>query len=161
MTPVTGMRHGFRAARALVAEMARTSPIKSASGAVLLVVLTLTEGAGLLLLAPLLELVGVVEENPLPRAAGWLESGLSVVGLKPTLGSVLLLFVAIAGTRTLAQRLQARLTASVREELTNDCRIRVYRAMAAAEWRYLVTRSPSEFAHTLTNEVGRVGLAVS
>lgn len=161
MTAGSATHSRFRAARALMAEMAATSPRRAAAGAVLLLVLTVTEGAGVLLLAPLLELVGVMEDNPLPRAVGWLDAVVGAVGVTPTIGSVLLLFVGIAALRALFQRWQSRLIAGVREELTSATRTRLYRAMAAAEWRFLVTRTPAEFAHVLTSEISRVGQAVT
>jgi ATP-binding cassette subfamily C protein len=149
------------AIESVVAEMARTSPYKTAASVVLMLVLTLTEGASLLLLAPLLELVGVMEQNPLPSAAGWLVRGLGSIGVEATLGSVLLLFVSLAGIRAVARRAEARLVASVREELVSAYRLRIYRAMSGAEWRFLVTRTPSEFGVALTSEIGRVGTAVT
>ena len=149
------------AIESVVAEMARTSPYKTAASVALMLVLTFTEGASLLLLAPLLELVGVMEENPLPSAAGWLVSGLGSIGVEATLGSVLLLFVALAGIRAAARRTEARLVASVREELVSAYRLRIYRAMSGAQWRFLVTRTPSEFGVALTSEIGRVGMAVT
>jgi ATP-binding cassette subfamily C protein len=145
----------------LMAEAARTSPRKTAASAVLMLVLTLTEGAGLLLLAPLLELVGVMEQNPMPRAAGWLDRAFASVGIEVTLGSVLLLFVALAGALTMLRWVEARLVAGAREDLASAYRNRIYRAMAAAEWRFLVTRTPAEFAHVLTSEIGRVSKAVT
>ena len=147
----------FRDLPVLLRELVRTSPREAAESAVLLLVLTFTEGVGLLLLAPLLELVGVVEENPMPQPAGWLASILATVGATPTLGSVLVLFVAIASVRVVLQRRQSRLSAAARENLTAAYRLRIYRAIAAAEWRFLVTRTPSDFVHTLTTEVARLG----
>jgi ATP-binding cassette subfamily C protein len=149
------------AIESVVAEMARTSPYKTVASVMLMLVLTFTEGASLLLLAPLLHLVGVVEENPLPNAAGWLVSGLGSIGVEATLRSVLLLFVSLAGIRAVARRTEARLVASVREELVSAYRRRIYRAMSSAQWRFLVTRSSSEFGVALTSEVGRVGMAVT
>jgi ATP-binding cassette subfamily C protein len=151
----------FAAIRSVLREMARTSPYATAASVALMLVLTFTEGAGLLLLAPLLELVGVVEANPLPNAAGWLVRGLALIGVETTLASVLLLFVLLAVARALARRLETRLVASVREELVSAYRHRIYRAMSMAQWRFLVTRTPSEFAVALTSEIGRVGMAVT
>ncbi len=146
-------------ARALLGEMIRTSPREAAGAAVLLLLLTATEGASVLLLAPLLELVGAVEENPLPRAQGWVTAVLGTVGVESSLASVLLLFVAIAVARAVIQRAQALLTTSMRENLTEAFRLRVYTAMAGAEWRFLVTRTPSDFMHVIITEAGRVGVA--
>jgi ATP-binding cassette subfamily C protein len=147
--------------RLFVAEIARTSPYSMAAALVLMLILTLTEGASLLLLAPLLELIGVVEESPLPRAGGWLVDGLARVNLSPTLGTVLILFVIFAALRAAARLIQSRLVATVREELIATYRRRLYRAMTGAEWRFLVTRTPSEFAITLTSEIGRIGSVVT
>ena len=158
---MTGARSVFGRILAVGREFVRTSPREAAVGAVLLLVLTFTEGVGLLLLAPLLQLVGVVEQNPLPRPAGWLERGLALVGAEPTLGSVLLLFVAIAAVRVVLQRWQAHFSAAARENLTAAHRVRLYRLIAAAEWRFLVTRTPSDFVYSLTTEIGRIGAAAS
>lgn len=149
----------FAAIRSIVTDMFATSPYRTAASVVLMLVLTFTEGASLLLLAPLLAMIGVVESNPLPNASGWLVSG--AIGFPATLGSVLLLFVVLAGTRSLARRLEAGLVASVREELVRTYRRRIYRAMSGAQWRFLVTRTPSEFGVALTSEIGRVGMAVT
>jgi ATP-binding cassette subfamily C protein len=151
----------FAATRSVVEQMVSTSPYKTAATVLLMLVLTFTEGASLLLLAPLLELVGVMEENPLPSAVGWLVQQLSTIGLEVTLASVLVLFVSLAGVRAVARRIESSLVASLREDLVRAFRLRIYRAMSGAQWRFLVTRTPSEFAVALTSEVGRVGMAVT
>src|SRR5262245_60374587 len=102
-------KRSIESARALLFELVRTSSREAIGALVCLTLLTISEGAGLLLLAPLLELVGVVEESPLPRAGGWVASGFASIGLEPTLGSVLVLFVAITAVRTIALRVEVRL----------------------------------------------------
>ena len=126
----------------------------------LMVVLTVTEGATLLMLAPLLELVGVVE-NPLPSAQGWIATVLAAGGFEPTLASVLLLVVVVAAARAVARRLESRLVATLREDLVRAYRLRLYRAVSSAQWRFLVTRTPAEFGIALTSEIARVGTTVS
>lgn len=155
------IRRSIAASRALAAETWRVSRREAVLGAALLIALTFMEGAGILLLLPLLELVGVVHENPLPRAAGWLDAVLGVAGLTPTLASVLALFVVIAGCRSLLRRWQLRLTSALRENLASAYRIRLYDAIASAEWRFLATRTPADFVHALTGEVNRVGAAAT
>lgn len=153
-------RATFQTAGALASDMAARSPRHAAEAVMLLLVLTIAEGAGVLLLPPLLELAGVMEVNPLPRPAGWLQSGLSAIGARPTLGPVLVVLVALAALRAVAERRQSRLVSVLREDLVSAYRLRLYRAMVAAEWQILVTRTPSEFAHALTAELTRVGSAV-
>lgn len=149
------------ALRELLSDVIRVSPRNTAVGVTLLFVLTLTEGASLLLLGPILEQVVVIEENPLPRAEGWLSAALGWVGASVSLGPVLSLFVAIAGVRALVQHASIRALVAVREEVVESYRSRLYRAIASAEWRFLVTRAPSHFVHALTGEINRVGQVVS
>ena len=99
--------HILRPVRSLVALMAATSPYKTAASALLMLVLTFTEGMTLVLLAPLLGLVGVVEQNPLPRARNWLDSAFGAIGLEVTLGTALLLLVGVTVLRTVARRWEA------------------------------------------------------
>jgi ATP-binding cassette subfamily C protein len=152
--PVTALRE-------LMADIIRVAPRDTALGVTLLCVLTLTEGAGLLLLGPILEHGVVIQENPLPRAGGWLEEAFGAIGVPVTLGSVLLLFVAIAAVRAVTLHWSTRALVAVREEVVESYRSRLHRAIATAEWRFLVTRAPAHFVHALTGEVSRVGQVVS
>jgi ATP-binding cassette subfamily C protein len=147
----------FKMLRRLVVEMVATSPGKVVGSILLTVALSLTEGAGLLLLIPLLGLVGIGQNAGAPRAAEWLQALFARFHVTPTLSGVLVLFVAIAGLRSLLQRSQLRLNAAVREDITEAMRSRLYQAIVGAEWKFLVTRRPSEFAHVLAGEIGRVG----
>ena len=147
--------------RKLAAEIITTSPRKAAASILLTVSLSVCEGVSLVLLMPLLGLVGIEEPTSMPRVAGWFASALAVVGLTPTLGNALVFFVSVAGLRALLTRWQSSVNAGVREDLTNSMRVRVYRAIARAEWKFIVTRRPSEFVHVLGGEIARIGSAAS
>lgn len=149
------------ALRELIVDVIRVAPRNTMLGVALLVVLTLTEGAGLLLLGPILERVVLVHENPLPRAEGWLHAALGAVGVDVTLGSMLLLLVAVAAVRMLAQHWSTNALVAMLEDVVESYRSRLHQAVAAAEWRYLVTRAPSHFVHALTGEISRVGQVVA
>ena len=103
----------------------------------------------------------VVEENPLPRMEGWLETLFGWFGSHPTLGSVLLLYVGVAGGRALLQQWRTRLVTALREDLIYRYRRRLSAAINGAEWRFLVTRTPSELVYGLTNEINRIGPVVT
>ncbi|HYE84977.1 MAG TPA: ABC transporter ATP-binding protein [Vicinamibacterales bacterium] len=149
--------HLTRTLLSLCREMRRAAAVDSLVCLGLSVALALTEGAGLLMLMPLLELVGVIEGSPVPSVSAWIAFPLAAVGLVPTLGTVLLLFVGTATTRSLVQRWQTRLQGRVREEVGAALRVRLYQAIAEAEWRFLVSRPAYHFVHALTSEVGVIG----
>jgi ATP-binding cassette subfamily C protein len=145
--------------RKLTAEIMATSPRKAVASIILTVALSVTEGISLLLLVPLLGLVGIEEPSSMPRVAGWFTWLFATVGLTPTLGGALVFFVSVNGLRALLTRWQSSVNAGVREDVTNSMRVRVYRAIARAEWKFIVTRRQSEFVHVLDNEISRVGAA--
>ncbi len=149
----------LRRLQVFAAEMVATSPRKVMLSIALTAGLSLTEGVSLVLLMPLLGLVGVGQGNNMPSVLRWFEAGLATVGMKRTLGGVLILFVAIAGFRAILQRWQAGISAGMREDFAAAMRIRVHRAVLGAELKFLVSRRPSEFVHALTGEIERLGAA--
>lgn len=159
MTAVDSRRGLIRGAQALVREMIATSPRQAVSGVFLLLLLAGTEGAAIVLLQPLLELIGVVDESPLPRASRWLRPIFAFAGVEPSLASVLGLFIGVSAVHALVLALQARVAATLRENLIASYRVRMYRALASAQWRFLVTRKPSQFMHMMVNELVRMGAA--
>lgn len=159
MTP--DVRTRLTTVRELIKEVIATSPRDIAAAVLILLMLTAVESIGLVMLAPLLEYVGVVEENPLPRAQSIVETAMTAVWVEPSLGSLLLLYVAVAGVRAGLQRWYLRCSQRARENLIAAKRTSLYRAIAAAEWKFLVTRPPSEFMHALVSEIARIGSAVS
>lgn len=158
---MTTRLRAVQVAAELIREIAAAQPLTAAAAAVMLVVLTFTEGASVLLLAPLLETVGVMEESPLPRATDWITRTLAVAGLEVSLGTLLALLILVTALRTAARRWVAGFVAAVREDMMASRRDRLYRAIAAAEWQYLVSKAPAEFANALTGEMIRVGTAVT
>jgi ATP-binding cassette subfamily C protein len=149
----------LRILRRLAGEIIATAPRKAAASIVLTLALSVTEAVSLLMLVPLLGLVGVEESTSTLKAGEWLAWAFASLGMTFTLGSVLILFVSVAGLRALLVRWQVSVNAGVREDVTANIRVRLYRAIARAEWKYIVTRRPSEFVNALVNEIGRIGTA--
>jgi ATP-binding cassette, subfamily C, bacterial len=147
--------------REIVREIIAASRRRAVLVVAVLLFITFAEGAALVLLAPLLEYVMVIEENPLPRMEGWLETLFAQFGSQPTLGSLLLLYVAIAVVRAGLQQWRTVLVTAMREDLIYRYRRRLSEAIYAAEWRFLVTRTPSELVYGLTSETNRVGPIVT
>jgi ATP-binding cassette subfamily C protein len=120
--------------------------------------LSVLEGAGLLLLIPLLQLVGLdTSQGTIGRIGDGVARMLGAAGVPVSLGVVLLIYVAVAAAQSSLQRWHAILTVAVRQDVLTHVRTRVYRAIAAAEWAFFVRQRASTFAHVLTVEVDRVG----
>lgn len=145
--------------RNLLVETAGTSPLKAVASVILTIALGLTEGLSLVMLMPLLSLVGIEEPSSMPRVSGWLESLFALFEKEPTLSGVLVVFVLVATVRGVLAQLQSKVTLALREDITRGIRVRVYRAIAAAEWKFIVTRRQSEFVRVLGSEIARIGTA--
>ena len=133
------------------------SPRAAAESALVTLSLSATEGIGLLLLVPLLQLVGVdAQRGPLSRVVELFGAAFQTVGIRPSLGIVLAVYVAIVALQTVLQRRQAVLTAVLEHDLVTTMRIRLYRAIAGASWSYLAGSRSSHYTQLLTDEVGRL-----
>lgn len=112
----------------------------------------------MLLLVPLLEIVGVSAGHS--GVAGVVEGirrWLGLAGLSLTLGTVLVLFVAVNVAQALLQRAQTHQRAIIEHRFKHALRCRLYRAMVNAQWAYLATIRSARFSHALTGELDRVG----
>lgn len=154
MTPIQSVRN-------LLREIFTISPRKAILGVALTIALGVTEGVSLVMLMPLLGLVGIEQPSTMPRVEGWLTSLFALFEREPTLGGALLIFVLIAAVRALLSKWQSALSVGLREDITTALRMRIYRAIAGAEWKFIVTRRPSEFVRVLGSEIARFGTAAS
>jgi len=148
------------ALRRLVAEITTAAAGKASASVALTLALSVTEAASLAMLVPLLAMVGIGESAVMPEAVDdWFAGAFDSMNVRPTLGSALALFAGVAALRAILMRWQLLVNSSLREAVTASVRVRLYRALAGAEWTFIVTRQPSEFVNALTDQVGRVGSA--
>lgn len=120
----------------------------------LMALVAVTEGIGLLLLLPLLELVSGGDSalvGGVPILAVWL--GGDGLGL----GWVLVLFVALVSCRALLVRWRELQLNAIQLGFTNHLRTRLYAAIGKASWSYLMQCRSTRMAHVLTVDIDRVG----
>ena len=159
--PAHEREHALKTLRQLAAAVFRSSPRKAIVSVIATLALVATEGGGVLLLMPLLALVGVdAGTSTIPKFAKSFASGFAAIGFQPTLASILAAYVGLVAFQAGLRRSLAALNASLQQDLTTAARVRVYRAIAGAEWRSLVKRRASEFTHVLAGEIGQLGGAV-
>lgn len=131
------------------------------AGGVVLLGLSVTEGFGVIMLLPLLEIVGVDAGQGAPgRMSAAVTSLFAAAGVRPTLATVLGVYVGIAALQGALQRWQALLSTGIEQDIVTAMRRRVYRAIAGVQWTFFARHRSSDFTHVLTEEVDRAGGAV-
>ena len=117
----------------------------------LVLVGTLLESTGLLLLVPLLQLINGQASTP---ALQWLLER----GLQPSLGVVLLLFVALMLLRAWVGRRRELDLLTLRLDYVDALRSQLESALAMASWPFLVRLKHAEVMHLLFDQLGRINL---
>ena len=118
----------------------------------------LTDGIGLLMLVPLLEVVG---------AGGGSGVGdvfvrtFDALGIDLTLRSVLMFYVLLVVVRAALGRTRAVHVARFQIEFVDWQRLRLFEAIARADWLYQVRRRSSDVMHGITTDIARVGLGTN
>lgn len=118
----------------------------------------LTEGAGLLMLLPLLSLAGVLGQQGVQQS--WLihlNQVLSSFGISWNIEIALLIFVALIALQSLLVLLKDRVSNTLQLRFADHLRKTVYAAIARARWSFLTGHHSGELASVLTNEVQRIG----
>lgn len=138
----------------------RFSPAQFLLLNMLLVLSSVTQGAGLLLLVPLID---VIDGGPSRHNAfiGAFIGVLEASGISITLARLLSLFIAISILRALILFGHGLLADRLRLELLDNLRARGFDAMLDARWAWHITRRKSDLSNLLTNEIGRLGTALS
>lgn len=154
------VRSTFQALGRFVAAIITIAPRLAAATAVLTFAVGLAEGAGLLVLIPLLQLVGLdAGQGALGAVMTTFRSAFAAVGLEPTLPAVLGLYVVIVGAQSVLQRLQTSVQTRLRERIVHVLRVRLYAAIAGTTWVYFSRSRAATFGQLLTGRVDRVANA--
>ncbi len=118
--------------------------------AVLLVLIgTLFESAGLLLLMPLLQLINGEAATP---ALQWLLRH----GVRPGLGPILALFVALMLLRAWVARRRELNLLTLRLDYVDALRSQLESALAMASWPFLVRLKHADVMHLMFDQLGRI-----
>lgn len=120
----------------------------------------LTEGLGLALFVPLVEIMTGGDIAGLPRPFSDINTALETVGIPVSLLSLLVIAAAIIlGSLGLAYY-QRHLVIVSRQAYTMRLRNRLVRAHFGADWGFLALRSHGEFVNQLNTESSRAGICL-
>lgn len=140
-------------------DFARTHPYRSFATLVCLLLAGVAEGIGLSSLFPVLEIaIADGGGEPSPFAAAVTRT-LSMLGLQPTLGTLLLVIVAGITAKAVLVLLANRQVGYAVSSVATDLRLALIAAIMSARWRYFTTRPSGAIANAFTTEAERASLA--
>jgi ATP-binding cassette subfamily C protein len=135
---------------------------KAALALALALCVSVTQGAQLLLLVPLMSLAGLEVQQ---GSVGWLNDLVSslfaAIGARPSPITVLGAFALFTTVLALLTRWRTTYSYKLQEDLVASLRRRLYRAIANVDWLVFARSRSSDFTHALTTELDRVGAATA
>ncbi|WP_367764365.1 ABC transporter transmembrane domain-containing protein, partial [Bacillus proteolyticus] len=121
-----------------------------------MVLVSLVEGIGILLLIPMISISGIAKMNeqtsPLSGVLGFLGEIPTTLGLPLVLGIYIILVV---GQALLQRNITVR-NAKIQIRFINHLRLETYRGLLQANWSFFVKKRKSDLINSLTTELGRV-----
>jgi len=134
--------------------------LRIAGAIVLMLLFSLSEGIGVALLLPILQVSGfnLGGQGAVGRYADAIAAAFESAGVYPSLLVLLMAFAGLVGARALLGRWQFVAMYSVQQNFGARLRQRLYRAIANANWLAL-SRMRSDLTHALTSEIDRVEAA--
>lgn len=140
--------------------MWRYSPGRSLLLFFLLLVSSVTEGIGLVLLVPILGVLQETQTEP-TGVIGVITSALSDLGIPFTLFGLLGVFLALNVLRAIIMYVQSIVSERFRLSLLDDLRAKSFDAILGARWDWVTAQKKSDLSSLLINEINRIGSALS
>lgn len=139
--------------------LTRFNPEKLGLTVSLMVFISLTEGIGLLLLVPLLQLVGLdVQQGALGQIAEGIASFFAYFNIKPTLSVVLIIYVIIISLNAVLIRIQNTQSSQIQYGFAAYLRKQLFDSITSSNWLFFSKKPSSGFTHALTNEIERISM---
>jgi ATP-binding cassette subfamily C protein len=155
-----GSRKGIL--RLYVTTLVGVASWKVALALVLALCVSVTQGAQLLLLVPLMSLAGLeVQQGTVGRLNELASSLFAAVGVRPSTVTVLSAFALFTISLAALGRWRTSYSFRLQENFASSLRGRLYRAIANVDWLVFTRSRSSDFTHALTTELDRIGAATA
>ncbi|GAB6056774.1 ABC transporter ATP-binding protein [Methanobacterium movens] len=123
----------------------------------LMILISFTEGVGLLLLIPLLDLVGVpVSGGGLGQIATGVSGVFEFFNLNPTLGVVLIIYVVIITANSYLSRWQSITSSRIQYTYGAYLRNELFESVTNSRWISFTRKPVSGYLHALSGEIDRI-----
>lgn len=128
---------------------------------VMMVLAGATEGIGILLLVPLLDVLQHHQGGGNSPVAHALLTAMARLGLSPSAGGLLLAFVLLVFMRSAIQHGRSVMGSNLQYSLVDRLRYRCFSAVLGAQWRWIVAGRKADHASVLLTDVNRVGMGLN
>ncbi|MFO0993130.1 MAG: ABC transporter ATP-binding protein [Hyphomicrobiales bacterium] len=136
--------------------LCRASVLETLTLLMTMILASLSEGIGLLLLVPVLDTL-----SGSAQAETQLASIANFLGLAPSLSVLLSLFVGLVALRASFVYAQQIMSSRYQANMVDRMRMQGFASLFAAEWRWLAERRASDHAAILISGIGRVAVGLS
>jgi len=119
-----------------------------------MVILGLLEGVSVLMVIPLLSVAGIIPGMDMgDGVTSWINRFFRHFGLTLNLPVVLLSYLGITYGQSWLQRYQSQINVEIQQTFSRFLTLRLFRAIAYAEWQLLMSKTKSEVTHILVTEL--------
>jgi len=120
----------------------------------LMVILGLVEGVSVLMVIPLLSVAGIIPSMDVGTGVtAWINRSFQHFGLVVNLPVVLVTYLGVTYAQSWLQRYQAQINVEIQQTFSRFLTIRLFKAIAYAEWQVLMSKTKSEITHILVTEL--------
>jgi ATP-binding cassette subfamily C protein len=149
----------FSTARSYLFSFLRHTGEKAWISLSMMVLLGLSEGVGLIMLIPFLQLLGFDRSEPSDQISLLVRGLFQTTGLPLSLPAILCVYVSILGVHALAGRYLEGLNAKIIQGYTQFMQDRLYTAFARVEWLCFTQTSVTDVIRAVTSDLIRAGFA--
>ena len=143
---------------ALLLHFLRAYPSLTLTVVALLSIAGLAEGVSVLTLLPLVQIAVAGGSGGADTATRWIGQAFALVGLTPSIGSLLLLIVVGISVKAAVTLLAMKEAGYAVSRMMTDLRRRLIAALMEARWSYFVARPIGLFANAICAETIRAGM---
>jgi ATP-binding cassette subfamily C protein len=143
--------------RSYARDVYQFAPLKATISLTLLIVLGLTEGIGLLMIIPLLNLIGFGGTAGSGGISAFIGRLMAMVGLPLTLPAVLGVYLVLMAGFAVASRFRDVLNMEIVQGFTHFLRNDLYEALTRVDWLSFTRIRAADITHVLTTAMEMVG----
>jgi ATP-binding cassette, subfamily C, bacterial len=158
-TRETTVQPPFATAKSYLLSFLHYTGAKAWISLLVMVLLGLSEGVGLIMLIPFLQLIGFEGAETSNRISSLVQGLFEITGLPLTLPAILCAYVVILGVHAAVSRYQEGLNAKLMLGYTQFMQDRLYTAFARVDWLFFTRTSGANVIRVMTNDLIRAGFA--